>query len=315
ENEWHNVTLSVRPGQFFNCYVDGQLKYSENCPVGWSLNSDKTTLSIGGRVMWNNGYNTFRGWIDDVCIYNFAQSLEQAEEYRKKGKIVMRDMAGEIITSIASTPVFENGVALNREVMDNMSDRQVVNRINNATVNAVMDDGETVVPLSVDWKGYKRENGVWYISGYIDAQNVGYVTSLTGRVEIKVEIEVTKAPRFITVKDADNGTVSTESDRAYLDDRVLISVTPDEGYKVESVKVNGATVLKNENEEYVYVVEGTEDMEITATFVADGQAADRDRKAGNKVKTAFIISGCLLGAIVICGAIVLFVKKKTKSKD
>ena len=301
ENVWHNVTLSVRPGQFFNCYVDGVLKYSEVCPENWSLKSAKTTFSIGGRVMWNNGYNTFKGWIDNVSVYAFAQSLEQSNAYWSKAKIVMQDMAGEIITSIASTPTFENGVVLSREVMDNMYDKQVVARINPSTVNAVMDSEDTI-PLQIDWKGYKRESGVWYIYGYVDAQNVGYVTTLTGKVEIKVQIEVTRAPRLITIKTPKNGTVTTESDKAYLDDQVVITVTPDKGYKVSSVKVNGSSIFKNDNGQYVYLVEDAEDIEIVASFVVDENA----KGCGSN----FMGDTVVVMAICLAMATVLFIRKK-----
>ena len=275
ENAWHNVTLSVRPGQFFNVYVDGVLKYSEVCPADWSLENDSTAFSIGGRVMWNNGYNLFRGWIDNVTIYNFAQDLEQSNAYWEKAKLIVKDMNGEIISSISNEPTFENGEMLNKELFDNLYDAQVKRRVNPATVNALFDNDQTL-PLCVEWLGYRRENGVWYIIGQVDTGNLGYATLLTGKVEVKVQAEVTRAPRLISIETANNGVVTTDKSEAYLDDQIVITATPNQGYLVGMVKVNGIAITENENGEYVYTVEGADDLTITVTFKVDPNASTQE---------------------------------------
>ena len=279
ENAWHNVTLSVRPGQFFKCYVDGVEKYSAECPLDWTLENNLTTFSIGGRVMWNNGYNLFKGWIDNVTIYNFAQDIDQSNAYWQKAKLVVGDMNGEIITSVSNEATFEGGEMLNKELFDNLYDAQVKRRVNPATVNAVFANEETT-PLQVEWLGYRRENGVWYIIGQVDTENLGYATLLTGKVEIKIETQVTKAPRLISVTTTQNGSVTTDKTEAYLDDEVLITPTPNEGYLISMVKVNGIAISANAEGKYVYVVEGADDLEISVTFKADPNAKEEPTKKG-----------------------------------
>ena len=271
ENAWHNVTLSVRPGETFDCYVDGELKYTAECPADWSLEHDETAFSIGGRLLWSQGYNLFKGWIDNVSIYNFAQDLEQSNAYWSKAKLVVQDMNGEIITDVSNQPTFENGIPLSSAIMDNMYDAQVKRRINPATVDALFDNDQTT-PLNIEWLGYKRENGVWYIYGQVDTQNLGYATTLTGKVEVKVQVEVTPAPRLITVGTAKNGTVTTDKTQAYLDEEIVITPTPSKGYIVGLVKVNGIAISANDDGEYVYKVTGADDIEVTATFKVDPNA-------------------------------------------
>lgn len=312
EDVWHNVTLSARPGQFFNVYVDGELAYTAECPADWSLENDNTTFSIGGRVMWNNGYNLFKGWIDNVTIYNFAQDVEQSNAYWDKAKLIVKDMNGEIITDVSNEATFENGEMLNRELFDNLYDAQVKRRINPATVNALFDNEQSIA-LSVEWLGYRRENGVWYIIGQVDTENLGYATLLTGKVEIKIQAEVTRAPRLISIETAKNGTVTTDKSEAYLDDQVVITPTPNEGYLVGMVKVNGVAISQNQDGEYVYTVDGADDLTISVTFKADPNAKNEE-----KSDNIWAIFGCgsnILNETMIISVIALattavYIKRK-----
>ncbi|MBQ8885760.1 MAG: hypothetical protein IJY62_05290 [Clostridia bacterium] len=264
---WHNVTLSVRPGQFFNAYVDGVLAYSEECPEGWNLEHMNMNFSIGGRCIWNNGYNLFKGWVDNVSVYNFAQTLDQSNAYWAKGKLVVGDMNGEIISSIADTPVFEGGTPLSGKLTDRLTATQATRRINDAVVAAVFAN-ESTVDLPISWLGYEKEDGKWYIVGEVDASNIGYATLLTGKTKVKVEVEVERVARAVSVGETKNGTASADKTEAYLGDSVTITATPDKGYVVQTVSVNGVAISENDEGKYVYVVEGIEDVSIGVTFKA-----------------------------------------------
>ena len=147
----HNVTLTVRPGEFIKIYADGKEVQSFPCPAGWNLRHQNMQFSIGAECVWGNGYDYFKGWVDNVTIYNFAMTEEQSAAYWQKGKVVVKDMAGSIISSIDSVPHFEQeGVYVDEKGLnDKLTATQFVNRLKPATVNALLDDGETTIPVSV----------------------------------------------------------------------------------------------------------------------------------------------------------------------
>lgn len=328
----HNVSLSVRPGETFNVYVDGALAYSADCPAGWSPAHSNMAFAIGGECVWGNGYNLFKGWIDNVSIYNFALSLEQSNAYWAKGKVVVGDMNGEIITSISETPVFENGEVTNGKLTDRLTDTQAVRRVNAATVDALFENGKTV-SLSVAWQRLEKQGDKWYIVGSVDTSDIGYATLLSGAQTVKQEVTVERAARTVTVARATNGTVSADKEEAYLGDTVTITLTPNEGYAGDTVTVNGVALMANADGTYTYVVEGIEDIEISVTFKTaasngngdngNGDNGDKtdpgtgdkdDAKDGPNVLA--IVLGVVGGVVVVAGvavAIVLVLVRKKKN--
>lgn len=326
----HNVTLSVRPGEKFNVYVDGALAYSADCPAGWNLSNSNMAFAIGGSCVWGNGYSLFKGWIDNVSIYNFALSLEQSNAFWEKGKIVVSDMNGEIITSIADTPVFENGTITSGNLTDRLTDTQAVRRVNSATVDALFANGNSVA-LNVTWQRLEQDGDKWYIVGSVDTGDIGYATLLTGAQTVKQEVSVEKAARAVNVANATNGTVTADKEEAYLGDTVTITLTPNEGYTGDTVTVNGVMLTANANGTYSYVVEGIDDIEISATFKeastnsgdngtqngtnggTDNGNVDNGNEGGSN--TLAITLGIIGGVVVIAAvvvAVVLVRKKKTE---
>ena len=225
----HNVTLTVRPGEFIKIYADGKEVQSFPCPAGWNLRHQNMQFSIGAECVWGNGYDYFKGWVDNVTIYNFAMTEEQSAAYWQKGKVVVKDMAGSIISSIDSVPHFEQeGVYVDEKGLnDKLTATQFVNRLKPATVNALLDDGETTIPVSVTWKTVKLESdGKYYAIGEVDATNLGYATTLTGVTEVRQEVTVEKKDRKIVIDEAiENGTVVSDKAAAKLGESVVITVT------------------------------------------------------------------------------------------
>ncbi len=318
----HNVTLSVRPGEKFNVYVDGALAYSTDCPAGWNVSDSNMAFAIGGECVWGNGYNPFKGWIDNISIYNFALSLEQSNAYWEKGKLTVGDMNGEIITSIASTPKFENDEVTNGKLTDRLSDTQAIRRVNPATVDAVFENEETIA-LNVTWQRLEQDSdGKWYIVGVVDPSNIGYATLLTTAQEVRQEVAVERVARAVSVASGvKNGSVTADKQEAYLGDTVTFTVTPDEGYEIDTVTVNGETLTAGADGKYTYTVEGIEDIEVSATFKA---ASSQGGGEGNP--DGGCNSGCNGGlwsslgagsAVIIAAAAVvaiLFIRKKKNDR-
>ena len=319
----HNVTLSVRPGEKFNVYVDGALAYSTDCPAGWNVSDSNMAFAIGGECVWGNGYNPFKGWIDNISIYNFALSLEQSNAYWEKGKLTVGDMNGEIITSIASTPKFENDEVTNGKLTDRLSDTQAVRRVNPATVDAVFENEETIA-LNVTWQRLEQDSdGKWYIVGVVDPSDIGYATLLTTAQEVRQEVTVERVARAVSVASGvKNGSVTADKQEAYLGDTVTFTVTPDEGYEIDTVTVNGETLTAGSDGKYTYTVEGIEDIEVSATFRAassQGGGEGTDPAGGcNSGCNGGLWSSLGAGSAVIIAAAavvaILFIRKKKDDK-
>ena len=300
----HNVTLTVRPGEFIKIYADGKEVQSFPCPAGWNLRHQNMQFSIGAECVWGNGYDYFKGWVDNVTIYNFAMTEEQSAAYWQKGKVVVKDMAGSIISSIDSVPHFEQeGVYVDEKGLnDKLTATQFVNRLKPATVNALLDDGETTIPVSVTWKTVKLESdGKYYAIGEVDATNLGYATTLTGVTEVHQEVAVEKRDRKIVIDEAiENGTVVSDKAAAKLGESVVITVTANDGYELKELTVGGEAVTVNEDGTYTFTIKGNSDVEISATFA---EKAKEEKKSG--CKSSVIASSAMLAAagIAVCAAL------------
>lgn len=300
----HNVTLSVRPGEFVKIYADGELVQSFPCPAGWNLSHQNMQFSIGGECVWGNGYDYFKGWVDNVTIYNFAMTEAQSAAYWQKGKVTVKDMSGSIISSIDSTPHFETeGVyADEKGLNDKLTATQFVNRLKPATVNALLDDGATTIPVSVTWKTVKLESdGKYYAIGEVDATNLGYATTLTGVTEVRQEVTVEKKDRKIVIDETiENGTVTADKAAAKLGESVVITVKANDGYELKELTVGGEAVTVDENGTYTFAIKGNSDVEISATFA---QKAKEVKKSG--CKSSVIASSAMLAAagIAVCAAL------------
>ena len=320
-DKMYNVTLSVRPGETFNVYVDGALAYTHECPEGWNVTDSNMAFAIGGVCIWGNGYNRFKGWIDNVSIYNFAVSLEQSNAYWEKGKLTVGDMDGEIITSIASTPKFENDEVTNGNLTDRLSDTQAIRRVNPATVDAVFENEETIA-LNVTWQRLEQDSdGKWYIVGVVDPSDIGYATLLTTAQEVRQEVTVERVARAVSVASGvKNGSVTADKQEAYLGDTVTFTVTPDEGYEIDTVTVNGETLTAGADGKYTYTVEGIEDIEVSATFkAASSQGGGEGNPEGGCNGGC---NGSLWGslgagsAVIVAAAVIsiLFIRRKKDNK-
>lgn len=311
----HTITLSVRPGEKFRVYADGVQTFENDCPANWTTKHSNMAFAIGGFCTWGNGYSRFKGWVDNVSVYNFAMSLEQSNALWEKGKIVVGDMDGEVVTSISETPKFENNQVTSGKLTDKLTATQAIRRVNKATVDAVFANEQTVT-LPVTWKNLEKQGEKWYIVGEVDPSNIGYATILEGAQEVKQEVTVERAARTVTVAGASNGTVSVDKPEAYLGDTVKITATPAEGYEIDKVVVNGSAIAAKDGV-YSFVIEGIEDYEVSATFkVAQGGNGNNggDNGSGGCGGCGSSLTLGLGGGLMLAGAActVLFALKKKK---
>ena len=305
----HNVTLSVRPGAFLKVYVDGYEVATYECPADWNTNDANMTFSIGGACVWGNGYCFFKGYIDNVAIYNFAMSLEQVNAYWKKGIVLESDLNGEVITSIDPNPVFA-GEVLSKPLNDKLTNTQIINRVNDATANAVLANGETI-SVAIAWKTIeKAENGKYYVVGEVDASNIGWACALVGITEIRQEVEVTEVERAIVIdEEIENGTVVASKEGALKGETVTFTVTPAEGYRLVALEVDGMTIYADEAGVYSYTITGNEDIEVYAEF----ELIPVEEKPATGGCNSSVTAGSLLGLFLL--PVALFVAKKSRKED
>ncbi len=308
DEKMHNITLSVRPGEKFRVYVDGAQAFENDCPAGWTVKHSNMAFALGASCVWGNGYDLWKGWLDNVSIYNFAMSLEQSNKLWEKGKLVVKDMDGEVVTSISETPEFEGDTVTNGKLTDALTSTQAIRRVNKATVDAVFANDQTVT-LNVTWKKLEKQGDKWYIVGEVDPTNIGYATTLTTVQEVKQEVTVERAARTVDVANASNGTVSVDKPEAYLGDTVTISLTPAAGYEVDEVEVNGQKIEAKDGV-YSFVIEGIENYEVSATFRAKAAEEPTGKKGcGSSVSLTLGIGG---GLMVAGAALTAFLAKKKK---
>lgn len=278
----HNITLSIRPGEYARVFADGVEVITLPCPEGWNIKHQNMQFAIGGECVWGNGYDYFKGWIDNVSIYNFAMNADQVGAYWQKGKVIVKDMRGDLITEVDSVPHFENeGVYVDAKGLnDALTTTQMLSRLLPATVNAKFDglDAEgnvKTVALNVTWKEVRKEaDGKYYAVGEVDATNLGYATLLTGKTEVKQEVTVTQKDRVIKVDpDIENGTVTVDKKAAKLGESVVITVKADKGYVLSELTIDGAAVEVGENGTYTYTVTGNRDVTVSALFAEEEKPA------------------------------------------
>ena len=302
----YKITLSVRPGQTYNVYVDGALKYTKPAPEGWTPAHANMKFSIGGETVWGNGYNFFNGTIDNVSIYNFAMNADQVNNFWGDKKIMVSEMGGEVITSISDQPIFTDGIVNTQPLTDALTTTQLIKRMNTASVNAIFANEQTVkIPVTWARMEYVEAEDKYYVIGKVNTRDIGYATTLTGETEVKTEVKVTRKTREVVIdKEIYNGTVVADKTEAYLNEIITFTVTPQEGYELVKLTVNGDVIEADENGAFTYKVDCNGDIEVYAEFAEAAQAPGGDAgDAGNSDGGASGGIGCLLAG---CKSVVAF---------
>ncbi len=311
----NDVTVSVLPGEWVKVFVNGAETFSQDCPADWNLKNYDMSFAIGGEAVWGNGYQLFTGWIDDVSLYNFALTLDQANALWKNTNVYAESLGGRIVKEVAEEAEFADGAVLkdeSRPLTDNLSMTQIKQRLNDATVDITFENGETV-QIAVLWEALVQEGGKWYLTSTVDTADLGYATALTSKQTIKYEVEVTKAARRVNLTKRGQGAVTADKEAPYLGDTVTVTATPSEGYHLASLEIVTSISMEkvdytdNGDGTYTFTVYGTEDFDVKATF-AQGAAAEPgepDGGDGGGSTESGKKKGC--GGSIAAGAIALTV--------
>ena len=114
-----------------------------------------------------------------------------------------------------------------------------------------------------------------------------------------------------------NGSVTADKQEAYFGDTVTFTVTPDEGYEIDTVTVNGETLTADADGKYTYTVEGIEDIEVSAAFRATssggGDPQGGTQEPGNN--TGLWIGIGVGAAVIVAAAVVAVVLIKKKNAN
>ena len=110
-----------------------------------------------------------------------------------------------------------------------------------------------------------------------------------------------------------NGSVTASKTACTKGTRITFIVTPDEGYELEKLTVNGVEV-KEEDFTYAYIA-GDEDMLVSATFKKAGSSGQE----GEGGALGSILGGCAssiqglgMAGMALAGSVVMFMKRKNK---
>lgn len=161
---------------------------------------------------------------------------------------------------------------------------------------AKVGEAVTFTPTPSEGYGLKRLS----VNGLaISAENGVYAAEMTDD-GMTVTAEFAKLMKVTVASDIENGTVTPSKTSGFAGERVTFTVTPDEGYEIERVLVNGKE-LQEDYGTYAVITEG--DVTVSATFRkigGSGCGSAISLGGGALLATAGIASG--VAAILIVRA-------------
>lgn len=185
--------------------------------------------------------------------------------------------------------------------------------------------GETVVVTTTPEEGYKAEvkvNGT-----AIEAKDGVYSFVVDGDAEIEVKFtEITHAITCST--EGGHGSVSADKTAAKAGETVTLTLSPEDGYEVDTVKVNGTAITAKDGV-YSFVVSG--DTEVKATFKAgavtppessssssEKDSSTQDGSSSGTSGSSQVSSGCgstvgISAGLALLGAAAALLLKKRKN--
>ena len=272
---------------------------------GWYDNAELTGKAVESVAAGTTGnLSFFAKW--EELIVNYDVSVQQAEngtvEISPSGSVV----AGTQIT-VTATPAAGyvlDAVLVNGEEIDGTS--FFVRE--NSVVSARFIKDETVysVTLAPTQHGKAEVSATSAVSGTEIAVTVtpdeGYTLDnifvngepITGNTfvllkdsEVQVTFKLYMNQYTVTVQSSEHGTVTVDKTTAFENAVITVTATPDEGYKVVTIKVNGEAIEGN-----TFVLSG--DSVVTAEFAEDTDSAKSG--CGGTVTASAAIAAVTLAA-------------------
>jgi FKBP-type peptidyl-prolyl cis-trans isomerase 2 len=177
-----------------------------------------------------------KGQFDNVRIYDFAMNDNEMQQYASSsgqgllvsGVEIDKDLVGGTIT------VENNRPAVGEEVILNVTPDA------NARVDKVFVDNEEIAPVGGVYKTTMKADGIFVSADFVRSFAVNIDSAIT------------------------NGTLTADKTTAEEGETVTFTLTPESGYGVKEVKVNGAPI-QAVNGVYSAVMLAA-DMNVTAEF-------------------------------------------------
>lgn len=306
--EFSTVMITVEAGGLCHVYFNDQ-EISEGggkpgspykVPDGFKFNSDEMKLSLG----FDMANRFFNGKLKNVRLYDCALTPGQVVAFNAYGKVFPHDNS-PYIKSVTDTAKFAENKITSETLFDSMNAETMLEKLNVATVTATFTDN-TTKEIKVRWLSISQTGTTYFAKGRAEAVGIGATAVATK--EITQELTVYKTLN-VTVADAENGTVSANVQTAKYGDTVTITVTPNEGYLIESVMVNGEAIEGNEGV-YTYTV-GAEDTKISVSAMFAEQPKENKKKGCNAAADGVL--AILVSATLIAAGAVVFAKKSKKN--
>lgn len=303
--DFSRVVLTVEAGGLCRVYFNGtEIGGSPyNVPEDFAFKTDRMKLALGYDVTKYPDENRFfTGKLKDVRLYDCALTPGQVAAFDAYGKVFPHDNS-VYIESVSDTVKFANDKVTTQTLFDTMNTETMLGMMSAATVTATLTDN-TTKDLNVIWTGISQTGNTYVAKGMVEAVGIGATT--VPAKEITQELTVYRTLN-VTVAEVENGSVSTDVQTAKFGDTVTVTVTPAEGYLIDTVTVNGNALEANEGV-YTYTV-SAEDTEIAvaATFKAE-------KKSNGCGAAANGLLAVLASATLIAVAAVVCAKRFGKNK-
>lgn len=228
---------------------DATLTVDENAKVTVDVTADAgyqiSSVAIGGAAQSLDNYNTFSKEITvtentDITVV-FAKVYTVTVTHNENGSIEIVEPA-----TVGGTVTVENGTNVKIEATPEAN-----YRVSDVKINGTKDDSVT------------------------GANNSGYEKTLTADKDYTVVITFAPNTFAVTKGQTENGSISIGADTVDYNGSSEITVTPDDGYSVTSVKVNGTDIgmYETENGAVKFTIANiTEAKNVEATFAVTAKA-------------------------------------------
>ena len=227
-HHWHSCSAD---GADDNCHLDPAAEYSSH--IFGTKGADAYTCLICGHVVSSrkNGAATHKITIDDSVKNGTVMAISDTSEWSELEKAAAKD-------SFSIFPIPDDGYEVEKVLM-------------NGEQVAINDEGDYLVEMPDK--------------------------------DVVISAVFKKITHQITIgKDIKNGKLTADKTEASKDDTVTLTVTPDNGYVIEKVSMNGNQVAVNDQGKYVIAMPD-QDIELYATFAKIGEhdvKIDSDIKNG-----------------------------------
>lgn len=255
---------------------------------------------IGGNITANNYTPHVGEWVEFTVTPDANANLleltvnETAIQPDGSGKYKAKMVNGGLFVSASferSLPVTISSTVTNGTLT---ADKTLVKVGDSVNITATPNTGYGVKKVLVNGAPVTGTNNV-------------YTVVMTDQ-GMEVSAEFVKMITVTVASGINNGTVKANKTSAFVGDRIAFTVTPDDGYEVDKVLVNG-TEIKEEGGVYAVVAEG--DITVSAKFKKEGSSGSEGGGCGS----AMAIEGATAGFLAVVGAMFLVLRIKKRKGE